>query len=108
MPMFTMRLRVTLDGHEPADILTGPGDLVRLERQFGVKAGMMADEANLAFEHFCFLAWSAMRRQRAKETPESFDEFIDHLADLETFQETNEEGGEGNAEAAGAAPVEAA
>jgi hypothetical protein len=73
-----MQISVAVDGTEHAVSPTA-GDLVRLERQYGISAASLS-ESSITIEHVLFIAWTALRRSGAIDI-EDFDAFID-IADV--------------------------
>ena len=74
-----MKVDVVVDGVVHA-IAPTAGDLVRLEREYGITAGSM-DETTTSVEHVLFLAWAGLRRTGVVDRELSFDDFLD-LADV--------------------------
>jgi hypothetical protein len=70
---------VAVDGVEH-EVVPTAGDLVRLERQYGISAASL-DESTVRVEHVLYIAFTALRRRGAISEELSFDDFID-LADV--------------------------
>ena len=70
-----MQVKVLVDGQEKSVVPTA-GDLVRLEREYGVAASKL-DEENVTIEHVLFLSWCSLRRTGAVPREMTFDEFLD-------------------------------
>jgi hypothetical protein len=75
-----MEISVLVDS-VPHAIKPSAGDLVRLEREYGIKPHDMAEETFL-LEHVMYLAYRCLRRTRALSDEVTFDGFLD-LADVE-------------------------
>ena len=74
-----MQISVLVDLVEH-EISPTAGDLVRLEREYGISAATLS-ESTVSVEHVLFLSWSALRRTGVLDRELSFDSFID-LADV--------------------------
>ena len=74
-----MKVDVLVDGIVHTVAPTA-GDLVRLEREYGITAGSM-DEKTTSVEHVLFLAWTGLRRTGVVDRELTFDDFLD-LADV--------------------------
>lgn len=73
-------LSVTLEDDTHFDaIRVLPGDVVRLERHFKLRAGDLPQVETL--EHNLFLAWAALTRKKLIEV--EFDEFCDVVAEID-------------------------
>lgn len=68
-------ITVTVDGvaHE---VTPTAGDLVRLEREFGIVASSMTEE-NTSITWIMFLAFAGLKRTKVLEPETTFDEFLD-------------------------------
>lgn len=66
---------MTVDGvtHE---VTPTAGDLVRLEREFGIVASSMTEE-NTSITWIMFLAFAGLKRTKALEPDVTFDDFLD-------------------------------
>lgn len=71
---------VMTDGTTYADVKMVPGDIVALERQYGIRAPEL-NENTAGLEHFLFLAWRPLHR--TGRTGLSFDEFCDQVEDID-------------------------
>jgi hypothetical protein len=93
--LFALRLRVHMNGGPGREVVTAPGDFVRLERAYGIKATALSEPAA---EWLNYLGWSALRR--TGEFAGDFEAFLEQVVDLETLEVP----GQGEA-AAGAPPA---
>jgi len=76
---------VMTDGTTYVDVKMIPGDLVALERQFGIRAPQLQKE-QAGLEHYCFMAWRPLHR--TGKTGLSFDEFCDQVEDIDIEEMT--------------------
>lgn len=84
--MLTWQLSVTKVDGTKHDYRIGAPHIVAFEREFGVGLGRAFSE-DQKMEHVLWLAWTADKRQN--KTGQTFDEFLDDVADIDLDAATN-------------------
>lgn len=92
---FAMRLRVTFPEGRTEEATTSPGDYVRLERQYKIKASELTEPST---EWLGYLTWTALRRQGV-DAGDDFEGFLDRMVDLEVEDDGGGNGAQGEGEA---------
>lgn len=81
-----MTFKVKYEDGREFEAVAKPKDIVAFERQYGVSMAAFGDEAKPPpMEWLFYLAWSPLHR--SKREPRAFDEFLDHVEEVEPMDE---------------------
>lgn len=71
-----MKLTISFtDGREPVEVTPTTGDMVHLERTYGISAAQLDEHPKI--EHIAYVAWRALKRTGG--TDSDFETFIDEM-----------------------------